>query len=96
MAHVSRDDILKIARLARLRLTEDDLVRYGTELDAILNYVDQLQSIDTTSVKPTVQVTGLVNVMRDDEVINYQVSTDELLENAPDKESGSFKVRRVI
>ena len=96
MAHVSRDDILKIARLARLRLTEEDIDKYGKELDSILNYVEQLQQIDTNSVKPTVQVTGLVNVMRDDTIIDYGVTNEELLSNAPAKEAGGFKVRRVL
>lgn len=96
MAQISRDDILKIARLARLTLSEEDIIRYGGELDAILNYVEQLQSIDTANVKPTVQVTGLINVMRDDEVIDYGVTKDDLLANAPAQEGGSFKVRRVL
>lgn len=96
MAHVSRDDILKIARLARLKLTEEDIDKYGKELDSILNYVEQLQKIDTDSVRPTVQVTGLVNVMREDTIIDYGVTNEELLANAPAKEAGGFKVRRVL
>ncbi len=96
MAHVSKADILKIARLARLRLSLADIAKYQAELDAILGYVEQLQSIDTKNSAPTVQVTGLVNVMRDDTIIDYGVTPTDLLRNAPDQESGQFKVRRVL
>lgn len=96
MAHVSKEDILKIARLARLRISEQDITKYQAELDAILGYVEQLQAIDTTNVQPTVQVTGLVNVNRSDSVIDYGVTSEALLQNAPAKEAGQFKVRRVL
>ena len=96
MARLSKDEILKIARLARLRLSDADIIKYQHELDAILSYVEQLQAIDTSAVKPTVQVTGLVNVMRDDMIVDYGVNRNDLLANAPHHEAGQFKVRRVL
>lgn len=96
MGHISKEDVLKIAKLSRLHLSEEEVARYQTELEAILEYVEKLQSADTTGLKPTYQVTGLTNVVRADEVIDYGTNQESLLKNAPDKESGHFKVRRMV
>jgi aspartyl-tRNA(Asn)/glutamyl-tRNA(Gln) amidotransferase subunit C len=96
MAKLSREDVLKLARLSRLRLTEEEIVQYQTELSAILEYVEQLSSADTSDLEPTSQVTGLTNVTRDDEIIEYQASPQELLKNAPAVSNNQFKVKRVL
>ena len=71
MSKLSRDDILKLARLARLDLTEAEIQEYGEELSAILQYVEKLQTIDVDGLKPTNQVTGLTDVMREDQIRDY-------------------------
>lgn len=96
MAKLSRDDVLKLARLSRLRLSEKEITQFQTEISAILGYVEQLSSVDTTGLEPTSQVTGLTNVMRQDEVIDYGTSAEDLLKNAPDTEKNQFKVKRVL
>lgn len=96
MAKLSKEDILKLAHLAGLRLSDEEVVRYQPEISAILDYVEQLKSVDLTGIEPTDQVTKLVNVMRPDKVEDYGVSRDELLKNAPATESGHFKVKRVL
>lgn len=96
MAKLSRDDVLKLARLSRLRLSEEEITQFQTEISAILGYVEQLSSVDTTGLEPTSQVTGLTNVMRQDEVIDYGTSAEDLLKNAPDTEKNQFKVKRVL
>jgi aspartyl-tRNA(Asn)/glutamyl-tRNA(Gln) amidotransferase subunit C len=96
MSTLSRDDILKLARLARLRLTDEEVDGFAHEISAILGYTEQLQAIDLDGVMPTTQVTGLVNVMRPDELIDYGASPEELLKNAPAAEQGHIKVRRMI
>ena len=96
MAKLSREDVLKLARLARLRLSEDEISRFTDEIGAVLQYVEQLQNIDLTDVIPTSQVTGLTNVERADEIFDYGVTPDELLKNAPATEGGQIKTRRIL
>jgi aspartyl-tRNA(Asn)/glutamyl-tRNA(Gln) amidotransferase subunit C len=96
MADLSRDDVLKLARLARLTITDEEVEKYKKELTEILHYVEQLQSVDVTGLAPTSQVTGLKNVMRGDEVIDYGVSADDLLKIAPSVQDRHVKVKRMI
>lgn len=96
MAKLSRDDVLKLARLSRLELTEAEIEQFRGELSDILEYVEQLQKVDTKGLKPTYQVTGLSSVMRKDEVVNYGASPKELLKNVPSTIGGQIKVKRVL
>ncbi len=96
MAALTPQDILKLAKLARIQVTEDELQRYSKELSAILEYVEQLGKVDTKDLKPTYQVTGLTDVMRPDELYDYGVTAEELLKNAPAQENGQIKVKRMI
>lgn len=96
MAKLTREDVLKLAKLARLQLTDAEVSQFAEEISSILQYVEQLQSIDLTGYEPTYQVTGLKNVMRPDEVIDYGAKPAALLKNAPATEKGYIKVRRVI
>lgn len=88
--------MFKLARLARLDLTEEEAELYRTQLHAILQYVDQLTDVDVKGLEPTVQVGGLKNVMRDDEVVDYGISHEELLRLAPKTQDGQIKVKRMI
>lgn len=96
MAKLLREDVLKLARLARLHITDEEIDRFADEISAILGYVEQLQSVDVKDLPPTNQVTGLTNVMRPDEVIDYGATPEELLKNAPATESGHIKVKRML
>jgi aspartyl-tRNA(Asn)/glutamyl-tRNA(Gln) amidotransferase subunit C len=96
MSKLSRDDVLKLALLSRLRLTEEEIERFRNELSHILDYVETLNKVDTEHLKPTYQVTGLKNVMRTDEVKEYGVEPKDLLKNAPSTQAGQFKVKRVL
>ncbi|MBA3757801.1 Asp-tRNA(Asn)/Glu-tRNA(Gln) amidotransferase subunit GatC [Candidatus Saccharibacteria bacterium] len=96
MSRLSRDDVLKLARLSRLKLSDDEVERFQSELSNILDYVETLQSVETDNLEPTSQVTGLTNVMRKDELIDYQASTDALLENAPEIQDHQIKVKRIL
>jgi aspartyl-tRNA(Asn)/glutamyl-tRNA(Gln) amidotransferase subunit C len=96
MAKLSRDDVLKLAKLARLSLSDDELQAFTGEFEEILNYVEQLQSVDTDGLEPTNQVSGNVNVMRDDELIDYGYEPRGLLQNAPQTEDDQIKVRRMV
>ena len=96
MSKLSAEDIVKLARLARLHLSQDEVVQYQKELSSILGYVEHLDSVDVSGIDPTYQVTGLTNVMRNDELIDYGVSQADLLKNVPTKEGAYIKVRRMI
>lgn len=96
MADLTRDDILKLAQLARIDLLDEEVDGFADELGSILKYVEQLEDVDVDGLKPTSQVTGLVNVMRSDEVIDYGYHPHDLLKNVPDVEDDQIKVRRMI
>ena len=96
MADLSRDDIVKLAALARLDLSDDEIAEYSQELTEILHYVEQLQNVDVAGLQPTNQVTGLTNVMREDEVTDYGYKPQDLLKNVPDTQDDQIKVKRMI
>jgi aspartyl-tRNA(Asn)/glutamyl-tRNA(Gln) amidotransferase subunit C len=96
MAKLTRDDVLKLAALSKLRLSDEEIERLRPELSEILNYVEVLDKVDTEGLEPTYQVTGLKNVMRKDETKDYGYKTADLLKNAPAVQDGQFKVKRVL
>lgn len=96
MSKLSRDDVLKLARLARISLSEEEVDTYANELSAILGYVEQLSSVDVSGLQPTNQVTGLTNVMRKDEVRHYGYEPHDLLKNVPETQDNQLKVKRMI
>lgn len=96
MGKLTRDDVLKLARLARLELSEEEVGQFTKEISAILEYVEQLQEVDVSGLEPTAQVTGLTNVTRADVVKHYGATPEELLKNAPALEQNQIKVKRMI
>ncbi|PID32400.1 Asp-tRNA(Asn)/Glu-tRNA(Gln) amidotransferase GatCAB subunit C [Candidatus Saccharibacteria bacterium] len=96
MAAITRDDVLKLAKLARIDVTDDEVDAFAKEFSAILEYVEQLQDVDTEGLKPTSQVTGLTNVMRPDVVRDYGYKPHDLLANVPATQNDHIKVKRMI
>lgn len=96
MARLTRDDVLHLAQLARISLSDDEVDEFSEELSAILQYVEQLSSVDVNGLAPTNQVTGLTNVMREDEVRDYGYAPLDLLKNVPAVQDGQLKVKRMI
>ncbi len=96
MAKLSREEVLKLAKLSKLELTDQEVTQFSDEISKILEYVQQLQSVDTYGLEPTSQVTGLKSVMRGDETIDYGVSQKELLQNVPSVKDDQIKVKRVL
>ena len=88
-------DIEKVARLARLELSEEERVTFGNQLEQILTYMEQLNRLDTTGVEPTSHAIPIHNVFREDEV-KPSFPQEEVLGLAPDDEDGHFKVPRII
>lgn len=96
MADLTKDDVLKLAMLSRLKLSDDEVAEFQKEINEILGYVHMLDGVDTAELKPTYQVTGLSNVSRDDVIINYGVSRDDLLKNLPARDEQHIKVKRML
>ena len=92
---LSREDVIHIALLARLGLTETEVDRFRQQLSNILENFEILQPVDTNNVEPTAQAIPLQNVMRDDEVAP-SLPPGEILANAPQREGDFFKVRAVL
>jgi len=96
MAKLTREDVLKLARLARLELDDAEIDEFSKELSDILQYVEQLQGADVKGLKPTNQVTGLTNVTRPDKTHNYGYQPAELLKNVAHVEDNQIKVKRML
>lgn len=96
MSKLSREDILKLAYLSRLLLSDAEVDAFVDEISSVLQFTQQLQKIDLKDVKPTYQVSGLSNVTRPDEVIDYGPTPADLLKNAPNTKDGHFKVKRML
>ncbi len=92
---VSREEVLHVARLARLELSEAELERMREQLNAILGYIDRLKELDVSGVEPTSHVVPLLDVMRDDEPAP-SVPPEAMLRNAPDRVGDLFRVPRII
>jgi aspartyl-tRNA(Asn)/glutamyl-tRNA(Gln) amidotransferase subunit C len=92
---VSLKDVEKIADLARLYITEEEKEKYTRQLNVILEYMEQLNKVDTSNVEPLSHPFELTNVFRDDEV-QPSLPVDEALKNAPEKSGNYFKVPKVI
>jgi len=88
-------DIEKVARLARLELSEEEKKTFGNQLEQILSYMEQLNRIDTTGVEPTSHAIPIHNVFREDEV-KPSFSREEVLGTSPEQGDGHFKVPRII
>jgi aspartyl-tRNA(Asn)/glutamyl-tRNA(Gln) amidotransferase subunit C len=92
---LSSQEIDHLANLARLGLSQEEKAILQKELASILDYVNKLQAVATKKTEPTAQVTGLVNVMREDEVKPFD-GQEDILEQAPEREGGYFKVKGVF
>ena len=96
MTQISRDDVLHLAQLSSLALADDEIDGMVTDIGNILGYVEQLNQLDTSGIEPTYQVTGLDSVWRDDSVINYGVTREELLARSKEVVDFQVKVPKVL
>jgi aspartyl-tRNA(Asn)/glutamyl-tRNA(Gln) amidotransferase subunit C len=92
---IGREDVAHLARLARLALTDEELDRFGGQLDLILGAVSRIRDLDTADVPPTSHALPLSNVMRDD-VARPGLGADAVLAGAPAAEDGRFRVPRIL
>ena len=88
---LSLEEVQHIANLARLELSDEELERYRSQLSSILDYFQQLQALDTENIPPTTSISANEAPLRTDEA-QPSLTTDELLQNAPQVEEGQFRV----
>ena len=94
-SRISISDVAHVARLARLRLTDDELGRFTEQLSAVLEHARDVEALDTAGVPPTAHPLPLVNVLRDDIEVPC-LDRKEVLAQAPDVESDRFRVPRIL
>jgi aspartyl-tRNA(Asn)/glutamyl-tRNA(Gln) amidotransferase subunit C len=92
---VTKKDVEKIAELARLKFTDEELENFTPQMNEILSYMDKLNELGTENVKPLSHPVEQTNVFREDE-LKSSISTEDALKNAPDKNEQHFKVPKVI
>ena len=95
MKRISSDEVKKVARLARLELNESEIQQHAEQLEKILDYIKQLEKINTENIACTTRAIEVVNVLRKDEKKDYE-NSEELLDLAPSRENKFFKVPKII
>lgn len=92
---ITREQVLHVAKLARLKLSEEEEKTYARQLDEILSYVDKMSELDTKGVEPTAHVIPLETPFREDRVIP-SLDPEDSLSNAPERSGSFFKVPKII
>ena len=95
MKRISNDEVKKVAQLARLELNESEINQHAEQLEKILDYIKQLEQINTEDIPCTTRAIEVVNVLRKDEKKNYE-NSEEILDLAPLRENKFFKVPKII
>ena len=95
MKRISSDEVKKVAQLARLELNESEINQHAEQLEKILEYIKQLEKINTENVQCTTRAIEVVNVLRKDEKKYYE-NFEEILDLAPSRENKFFKVPKII
>lgn len=97
MAKLTRDDILHVAKLAKLDITDAEVKKYSDQLSKIVEYVSELSEVDTKDLEPTSQTTGLENVFRQDQINLTNCLTQDAVVSGSDKTyNGYFKVKAIL
>jgi aspartyl-tRNA(Asn)/glutamyl-tRNA(Gln) amidotransferase subunit C len=92
---ITKDEVIKIAGLARISLTEEEVLKFQADLSKVLDYVEELKQVDTNGLDEVSSVTGLSNVLRLDEVVTLSEPAD-VLKEAPSIQDGYYKVKAIF
>ena len=92
---IEREEVRKVAHLARLKLTDEEEKEFTTQLNSILEYFEQLSELDTTDVAPTTRAIEVTNVTRPDELQTFG-EREALLSAAPDQDGDFFRVPKIL
>ncbi|HEU4685110.1 MAG TPA: Asp-tRNA(Asn)/Glu-tRNA(Gln) amidotransferase subunit GatC [Nitrospira sp.] len=92
---ISKQDVEKVAKLARLEITPGEMGLFAKQLSEILTHVEKLKQYDTTGIEPTASVLGQMNVFRED-VVRPSLPVEKALANAPEREGDGFRVPKIL
>ena len=92
---ITKDNVLHVAGLARLDLSQEEVARFEVELNDVLEFMEKLNELDTKGVEPTTHVLDISNVFRQD-IVEASSDVEEILANAPDREDDYFKVPSIL
>ena len=95
MKRISNNEVKKVARLARLELNEGEIEQHAKQLEKILEYINQLEKINTENIPVTTRAIEVTNVLRKDEKKDY-ANVEEIIDLAPSRENKFFKVPKII
>ncbi len=95
MSKISSEEVRKVAELARLELPEEQICAHTLQLEKILDYVAQLEEVETTNVVPTTRAVEVTNITRNDLVVDTD-SREDLLKLAPRREGDFYRVPKII
>jgi len=95
MSRIDKEEVKKVAELARINLNEYEINDHAIQLEKILDYINQLEKIDTEGVICTTRAIEMINVLRSDENIDYE-NKGEIIELAPSKEGDFLKVPKIM
>ena len=95
MARISKQEVKKVAQLARLELNADEINNHAEQLEKILDYIKQLEKINTENIPCTTRAIEVINVFRKDEKKDFK-NSEEILDLAPSREDQYFKVPKII
>mgnify|MGYP001150269810 CR=1 FL=1 len=96
MGKVKIEEVRQISYLARLDLSEADEKKYQSELSDVLDYIKVINKADVSKVEPMINITGLMDVVRNDAKVSSKLTREEILDNAPEKKEGYIKVKSVL
>lgn len=92
---ISKEEVLHVAKLARLNLSEEETEKLRSDMESIIEFANTLNELDTEGVLPTAHARPMSNAFRED-VIKESYQRDEMLKNAPEAEDGGFAVPKVV
>lgn len=97
MANLSKDEILHVAKLAKLELTDKEIEKFTPQLSKVIDYFGELAEVNTNDVEPTSQTTGLENIRREDKVKpDESLTQEEALSGSDKTHNGYFKVKAIL
>ena len=95
MAKITKEEVIEVAHLARLAITDDEAVHFADQLEAITNAMELLNELDTENVEPTTHVLSMVNVLREDKA-EAGLDRELVLKNVKEHEAGQIKVPTIL
>jgi len=92
---LTQEEVKKIALLCRIELTDAEVTKFQAELSQVLGYIEELNQVDTSSVEPISQVTGLQNVLRED-TARLSEFREKIIANFPDRKDNYLKIKNIL